>query len=467
MCDFPVLSRRTGCKGKVHYDIRLGTNINFVDHTCRATVATPSVMIDVSHRMGEETDRLATTNQMLTALHIWEQVSQQFYDGMVIRGMTRPQVMARVYRTRRIHFGGNAHGVVEVPHLALVAGTELNFFQYHLVYQEDDELQRLIGWAHPRLLQLLRYPGVQLFVDGTFQSVPRSFHQCVVVKVHDAASRVFIPVFYTLTTNRTATAYARMFRCIADAMGQAPRPAQVVVDFQQALIDSVGVSYPDARVIGCFFHWKQAIKRRMVALHLPAPEISIAMEVGVLDMLTVVPPAEVDPLGLAFVQRRIGERCREDGVHYSSERWSTFWAYFRRTWLRLFPVNVWNVHAMNLQVVSRTNNPLERFNRELNAAISSPHPSLAGFIGSIDSLSQRYVRLLNDITNRRAVAPQQGVVRLPVAVPLTRQGTQRRQTRQSRNRTRQTQGVTRTTRATNRTTQASRGRRRTRSERTA
>ncbi|EGZ11756.1 hypothetical protein PHYSODRAFT_517476, partial [Phytophthora sojae] len=242
-------------------------------HTCRATVITPAAAVDVSTRLEAETDRLATTNQGMTAQQIWESVSQQFYrrdDGMVIRGLTRLQVMGRVHRTRRMHFGGNVHGVIDVPPLALVAGTDLTFFQFQHIYHEAGQLQRIIGWAHPRLLELLRYPGIQLFVDGTFCSVPRSFHQCVVVMLRDAASRVFIPVVYVLTTNRTIPTYNRLFRFVADAAGQPLRPAQVVVDFEQALIDAVGENFPTARVIGCFFHWKQAIRRRMIALHLPA-----------------------------------------------------------------------------------------------------------------------------------------------------------------------------------------------------
>ncbi|OWZ03038.1 hypothetical protein PHMEG_00025299 [Phytophthora megakarya] len=337
--------------------------------------------------------------------------------------------MGRVHRTRRTHFGGNIYGVVEVALLALVAGSDLNFFQYHHTYYENGQLQRIIGWAHPRLLELLRYPGIQMFVDGTFPSVPRAFHQCVVLMVRDPASRVFVPVVYTLTTNRITSTYNRMFGFIADAVGQPLKPAQVVVDFEQALIDSVEARFPTVRVIGCLFHWKQAIGKRMVVLHFPLLRL---MEVGIMDMLTVIRPDDVDLAGIRFVERRIRSRCREETIQYSTERWLLFWVYFRRTWLVLFPVNVWNVHGMDLQIVSRTNNPLERFNRELNAAITAPHPRLSAFVGMIEVLSRRYVRLLDDITNRRAVAPQQGAIQVPVTVELTRQGTVRRQMRQGR-----------------------------------
>ncbi|KAG6950106.1 hypothetical protein JG688_00014316 [Phytophthora aleatoria] len=52
------------------------------------------------------------------------------------------------------------------------------------------------------------------------------------------------------------------------------------------------------------------------------------------------------------------------------------------------------VCGMSLNIVSRTNNPLERVNRKLNAAIPSAHPSLAAFVGTIDDLSKRFVFFL-------------------------------------------------------------------------
>ncbi|POM62588.1 hypothetical protein PHPALM_28244 [Phytophthora palmivora] len=112
-------------------------------------------------------------------------------------------------------------------------------------------------------------------------------------------------------------------------------------------------------------------------------------------MMTVLPPTDVDPAGIRFVQREIRCRCHELNTDYSDERWSQFWVYFR----------LWNVYGIDLQVVSRTNNPLERFNRELNAAISTPHPSLSAFVGIIEGLSRRYVHLLDDIAHRCASAP--------------------------------------------------------------
>ncbi|OWY98087.1 LOW QUALITY PROTEIN: hypothetical protein PHMEG_00031240 [Phytophthora megakarya] len=120
-------------------------------------------------------------------------------------------------------------------------------------------------------------------------------------------------------------------------------------------------------------------------------------------------------------ERKLFSTLQNDDYYFGSTSDGCGWSFF--------PVNVWNVHEWTYR---STNNPLERFNRELNAAITAPHPRLSSFVGMIEVLSQRYVRLLDDITNRRAVAPQQGVIQVPVAVDLTRQGTVRRQGRAHR-----------------------------------
>ncbi|OQS05280.1 hypothetical protein THRCLA_20664 [Thraustotheca clavata] len=48
-----------------------------------------------------------------------------------------------------------------------------------------------------------------------------------------------------------------------------------------------------------------------------------------------------------------------------------------KTWL---PPMYWNVSKIDYDIVARTNNPLERFNRTLISKVPTPHPSLSRFI---------------------------------------------------------------------------------------
>ncbi|KAE9354289.1 hypothetical protein PF008_g4590 [Phytophthora fragariae] len=170
--------RTSGCKGKVDFCLLREAFINFAPHTCGGGDRAPCRPVDVMDDMKAEVDRLAISNLSQTPLQIWGLVRDSFFerdDDVVVQGLTRQQVTQRVYRTRRLHFGGNVHGMVEVAPQSLVSGTTLNFFQFHQTFMEGDRPQRIIGWADPRLLELLRYPGAQMFVNGTFRCVPRSF----------------------------------------------------------------------------------------------------------------------------------------------------------------------------------------------------------------------------------------------------------------------------------------------------
>jgi len=381
--------RSTGCRGKVEFVAATMQYMNFEEHSCRRDAVVVPETTDITSAMQAAVDELALGDLAMSAMLIWHQVDAQFYQSdtvVALRGLTQHQVLGRVYRSRARHFGGNIHGRIEVPPLSRVRGQPLNFFQFHLISNNGGgpSPQRIIGWAHPHLVALLKYTGTTLFVDGTFRSVPRGFKQCVIVMVHDRASGFYVPVFFILTTARTSDTYWDVFNLIIQATDQQIEPAEVVCDFEAGLIGAVQVQFPNADVLGCLFHFKQAVRRRMRRLTISEPATRVAMERGMLDMLTVIPPDEVATTGIAWVKTQIKARCRTLGIPYSRNNWRSFWAYFRRTWIDRFPPDVWNVHGMSNRIVARTNNPLERFNRELNAAFATPHPNMATFVSTIE-----------------------------------------------------------------------------------
>jgi hypothetical protein len=277
--------RGTGCAGKVDFLASTRQFENFVEHSCRCHADPAPPQVDIRVLMQTEVDRLALANLATPALQIWDMVDAQFYRGatdQALRGLTQQQVTGRVYRTRALHFGGNIHGRIEVPPLSRVHGQALNFFQFHFIsgLNTRDVPSRIVGWAHPLLIELLKYAGTTVFVDGTFRCVPRGFKQCVVAMVHDRATCFYVPVFYVLSTARTMVAYYDIFHFIIQATDQQLEPAEIVCDFEAALIQAVQVQFPNADIIGCLFHFKQAIRRRMRRLAIPEQGATIAMRVA-------------------------------------------------------------------------------------------------------------------------------------------------------------------------------------------
>lgn len=150
---------------------------------------------------------------------------------------------------------------------------------------------------------------------------------------------------------------------------------------------------------------------------MPKDESAIAMSFGVFDMLTVVAPDKISVQGVAWVKREIKKRCDRKSITYSREKWNKFWAYFAKTWLETYPPDLWNIYGVQRQIVNRTNNPLERFHRELNARIKT-HPSLNNFVRVIEQFAREYVVLRKSIISGDATAPVRPPMRFPKAAAL-------------------------------------------------
>ena len=133
------------------------------------------------------------------------------------------------------------------------------------------------------------------------------------------------------------------------------------------------------------FHWKQAIRRRLIALGFTPQIITFIIGAdGVMNMLTVIPTEEMRE-GIRWVRAQVNETA-------DKEKWDTFWEYFWATWcVRYNPLH-WNVHKINadpsIELLNRTNNPLERFNRRFNAAFpNSTRPSIVAYVATILQIS--------------------------------------------------------------------------------
>ena len=54
------------------------------------------------------------------------------------------------------------------------------------------------------------------------------------------------------------------------------------------------LSFPETRINGCLFHWKQAIRRYMkTKLEISDDQVSMDIEKGVLDLLNIIPRDDI------------------------------------------------------------------------------------------------------------------------------------------------------------------------------
>ena len=134
-------------------------------------------------------------------------------------------------------------------------------------------------------------------------------------------------------------------------------------------------------------------------------------ENGLINILTVIPVDEIETKGIEYIKSKFNPGIY--GKHFDN-----FWIYFKKTWLGLYDPSTWNINAIlasenvNDILINRTNNPLERFNRELNQNFPVSHPSMAQFVDTIKKISKEKLKLYNAVAKGKAKPPAHEAVKI-------------------------------------------------------
>ena len=77
-------------------------------------------------------------------------------------------------------------------------------------------------------------------------------------------------------------------------------------------MSSMKAEFPAGVAVGCLFHWKQAIKRKLVDFHIPKHLIRMLIGTdGVMNILTVIPIEEILTKGIPYCRCGFDESSRQ------------------------------------------------------------------------------------------------------------------------------------------------------------
>ena len=248
-----------------------------------AVVFSPSEtarVICVKDEMKVMTQELALSETKMSSISIAQRVQDKIerkYDKLPVKGFNSCQLKAIVHYTRRKEFADWEGAIASFP-LVLCSDDDRLFLQFNATVNLQNSLQKIIGWGHPDLIHLLKYGAVNTFIDCTFSCVPKGFEQCLIVMVYDRPTSLYVPVFYVLLQSKLENAYFHALQlCISSADWQFTAKT-ITCDFEQAVLNVVEANFPSVPVIGCVFHWKQALRRKLLAYHIPKDVISRLMD---------------------------------------------------------------------------------------------------------------------------------------------------------------------------------------------
>eukprot|EP00985_Skeletonema_marinoi_P024790 scaffold17576_cov73-Skeletonema_marinoi.AAC.1 len=145
----------------------------------------------------------------------------------------------------------------------------------------------------------LRFAQLQTQVDCTFRCCPKPFYQCLIWVLWDRQVEMFVPCYWVLMTGKTAACYDVAFHMIKTDLNGDFNPYVVGIDFERNFINMVKKHWPDANLVGCFFHFKQAIRQYLKSeLCFPDKVVSLMMRKGMIDLATVLPADDVNSIGI-------------------------------------------------------------------------------------------------------------------------------------------------------------------------
>ena len=214
------------------------------------------------------------------------------------------------------------------------------------------------------------------FYDGTFFCVPVLFYQLfsILAVFRDKA----LPVASVLMTGKSEALYRKV---TAKILELAPdlAPDTFMGDFERASRNALESSFPNARFIGCQFHYSQALWRKCQKLGLTDVYKNNMEFKSFLKKLMSVPylPAnQIRGIALTLFDQPINVN------NHIRTNIRKFRQYFFRFWLNTVTPEKFSVY----DVPYGTNNFSESFHARLKARIRVHHPSMWSFVGHLNHL---------------------------------------------------------------------------------
>lgn len=116
--------------------------------------------------------------------------------------------------------------------------------------------------------------------------------------VFDPASELYVPVFFILLQSKNYETYwTALHMCICASQWKMEASSETS-DFEVALCKAIKQQFPTAFSVKCYFHFKQANRRRLIDLGFDKETVSdFICSGGPFEQVTTLPPDELETKG--------------------------------------------------------------------------------------------------------------------------------------------------------------------------
>lgn len=119
-----------------------------------------------------------------------------------------------------------------------------------------------------------------IFIDGTFRSAPKSFYQVLNMIGHLNAKNLLLPIASIIMKNKSEISYINTFENLKFIFLENNikidfNKIYFMCDFEIALRNAIKYCFPDAIIIGCYFHYVKALVKKFKELGLLKKKIFV------------------------------------------------------------------------------------------------------------------------------------------------------------------------------------------------
>jgi hypothetical protein len=128
-----------------------------------------------------------------------------------------------------------------------------------LRYDNEDDTKRELIFASDISLEILAN-STKWHVDGTFQTCPKLFYQ--ILTIHALYKDEMIACAYILLPDKLQTTYENVFEKINSIILEMHiriLVEEIMSDFEAGLLIQLAITFKQAKIKGCWFHFNQAI----------------------------------------------------------------------------------------------------------------------------------------------------------------------------------------------------------------
>jgi len=205
-----------------------------------------------------------------------------------------------------------------------------------------------------------------IHIDGTFKVCPPQYSQ--MFTIHGVVDGLVVPLVYALLPDKCRSTYYELISLVRKSisdLGLVFNPTLVVSDFELGTLQAVKQHFPNATFVGCYFHFCQAVWRKIQELGL-----ACRYKTEITDLQLHVK----SHMALAFLPTEnvmeFASRLHALDQYTNDVQVQQFHAYFCNTWLDgLYEISIWN--QFNVPDQQRTNNSVEGWHCRFGSSVRS------------------------------------------------------------------------------------------------